>query len=89
MSLSTLDRRIADGQLAVGRVQQGQVQRIIVLWTALHHSISIWAVVWAYRSATIQICFIGILALMSAGSWPYTSNKAFSNAWESHRRMLK
>ena len=31
VSLSTLNRRIAEGQLAVERVPQGQVQRIFVL----------------------------------------------------------
>ena len=31
VSLSTLDRRIAEGQLAVERVQQGQVHRVYVL----------------------------------------------------------
>ena len=31
VSLSTLDRRIADGQLEVERVQQGQIHRVFVL----------------------------------------------------------
>ena len=31
VSLSTLDRRIAEGQLEVERVQQGQVNRVFVL----------------------------------------------------------
>ena len=31
VSLSTLDRRIAEGQLGVERVQQGQVHRVYVL----------------------------------------------------------
>ena len=34
VSLSTLDRRIAEGQLEVERVQQGQVNRVFVLLPA-------------------------------------------------------